>query len=69
VPYLCDTDDISWETIGAGFYRTTTLDRGCDRCDFRYTKHGHTTAPWPPDFVERGRGQPPTTPTEAIQTS
>ena len=67
-PYLCDTDYILWETIGAGFYRTKTLAWGCDRCDFRYTKHGHTTAPWPPNFVERGCGQPPTTPTEPIQT-
>jgi len=37
--------------------RTKTLAWGCDRCDFRYSKHGVTSAGWPPEFVERTCGQ------------
>jgi hypothetical protein len=56
VPYLCELDYIGAETMGVGLRRTKTLAWGCDRCDFRLTKDGATTAPWPPRFVERTCG-------------
>lgn len=56
-PYLCDLDYVNIEAMGYGLQRTKTLAWGCDRCDFRYTKDGVTTAPWPPEFVERTCGQ------------
>lgn len=46
-PYLCDWDYIMAETVGVQLRRTKTLAWGCDRCDFRMTKNGTTTAPWP----------------------
>lgn len=60
-PYLCDWDNIMAETVGLQLRRTKTLAWGCDRCDFRLTKNGSTSAPWPPQFVERTCGQTPTT--------
>ena len=57
-PYLCDIDYVMFEAIGVGLQRTKTLAWGCDRCDFRLSKHGTTSAPWPPEFVERTCGQP-----------
>ena len=60
-PYLCDLDWVTAEVMGYGFQRTKTLAWGCDRCDFRMSKDGTTTAPWPPRFVERTCGQAPTT--------
>ncbi|MEA2023488.1 MAG: L-2-amino-thiazoline-4-carboxylic acid hydrolase [Actinomycetota bacterium] len=57
-PYLCDLDYVKYEGIGTGLRRTKTLAWGCDRCDFRYSKQGVTSAPWPPEFVERTCGQP-----------
>lgn len=56
-PYICDLDYLLMNSMGAGFHRTKTLAWGCDRCDFRITKNGDTTAPWPPPFVERTCGQ------------
>lgn len=67
-PYICDLDYVLFESLGAGLTRTKTLAWGCDRCDFRVTKSGHTTAVWPPRFAERTCGQPaadPGTPVEA----
>lgn len=58
-PYLCDWDYIMAETLGIQLRRTKTLAWGCDRCDFRMTKDGTTTAPWPPEFVERTCGRAP----------
>ncbi len=52
-PYLCEWDYILAETLGIQLRRTKTLAWGCDRCDFRMTKDGTTTATWPPEFVER----------------
>ncbi len=57
-PYGCDIDYVAAEAMGFGLRRTKTLAWGCDRCDFRLSKHGTTTAPWPPEFVERTCGQP-----------
>lgn len=59
-PYLCEVDYIAAELLGYGLHRTKTLSWGCDRCDFRFSRHGHVTATWPPDFVERNCGQPQT---------
>jgi hypothetical protein len=58
VPYGCDLDYVMFEALGVGLQRTKTLAWGCDRCDFRLSKHGTTSAPWPPEFVERTCGEP-----------
>jgi hypothetical protein len=58
VPYLCDLDYVMAEGMGIGLQRTQTLAWGCDRCDFRMSKDGTTSAPWPPRFVERTCGRP-----------
>jgi hypothetical protein len=57
-PYLCHLDYVMWEAAGQQLTRTKTLAWGCDRCDFRTTSPGTTTATWPPAFVERRCGQP-----------
>ncbi len=57
-PYLCDLDLVQADMLGYRLDRTKTLAWGCDRCDFRYSRHGHTSAPWPPAFVERTCGRP-----------
>ena len=69
-PYLCHLDYVMAEAAGYGLTRTKTLAWGCDRCDFRSTIHGTTTATWPPDFPERACGQPttPATPTATPTT-
>ena len=59
-PFLCDLDYVGAEAMGYGLRRTKTLAWGCDRCDFRLSKHGATSAPWPPRFVERTCGEPQT---------
>ena len=56
-PYGCDLDYVMFEAMGIGLRRTKTLAWGCDRCDFRLSKHGVTSATWPPEFVERTCGQ------------
>lgn len=60
-PYLCHLDYVMAEAAGYGLTRTKTLAWGCDRCDFRMTANGTTTATWPPDFPERTCGQLSTT--------
>ncbi len=62
-PYLCHLDYVFFEAAGAGLIRTKTLAWGCDRCDFRCTIHGKTTATWPPEFAERSCGRPEPQPT------
>jgi hypothetical protein len=57
-PYLCHLDYVMAEAAGAGLTRTKTLAWGCDRCDFRFTTPGKTTATWPPEFAERNCGRP-----------
>lgn len=57
-PYLCDLDYVLFEAMGIGLSRSKTLSWGCDRCDFRVSKDGVTSAPWPPLFVERTCGEP-----------
>jgi len=59
-PYGCDLDYVMFEAMGIGLQRTKTLAWGCDRCDFRFTRDGVTSAPWPPLFVERTCGEPAT---------
>lgn len=57
-PYICDLDYVMAEAIGYELRRTKTLAWGCDRCDFRISMDGATSALWPPEFVERTCGQP-----------
>jgi hypothetical protein len=57
VPYLCELDYLMAEAIGIGLGRTRTLAWGCDRCDFRLTRDGETSAVWPPRFVEQTCGE------------
>ena len=57
-PYLCHLDYVLAEAAGSGLTRTKTLAWGCDRCDFRWTIPGKTTATWPPEFAERNCGRP-----------
>ncbi len=59
-PYGCELDYVTFEAMGIGLQRTKTLAWGCDRCDFRLSKQGVTSAPWPPEFVERTCGEPQT---------
>jgi hypothetical protein len=56
-PYGCDLDYVMFEAMGIGFRRTKTLAWGCDRCDFRISRTGETSAPWPPLFAERTCGE------------
>ena len=61
-PYLCHPRLRHGEkSAGTRLTRTKTLAWGCDRCDFRMTANGTTTATWPPDFPERTCGQLSTT--------
>jgi len=57
-PYICDLDYVMAEAMGYELRRTKTLAWGCDRCDFRLSMDGVTSASWPPQFVERTCGQP-----------
>ena len=57
-PYICDLEYVMIKAMGFGVQRTKTLAWGCDRCDFRFSKHGATSAPWPPEFAERTCGEP-----------
>lgn len=43
-PYICDLDYVMFEAMGAGLRRTKTLAWGCDRCDFRISLDGVTSA-------------------------
>lgn len=63
-PYICDLDHVLAQAMGYGLERTRTLSWGCDRCDFRLTKNGETSAPWPPQFVEATCGEPATKDTD-----
>ena len=41
-PYVCMSDIALSEAFGWGLVRTQTLADGCDHCDFRMSKNGHT---------------------------
>ena len=49
-PYICAMDYLTAQAAGERLARTKTLSWGCDRCDFRFTHPGTTTATWPLDF-------------------
>jgi hypothetical protein len=57
-PYACDLDYVAAEMFGYRLQRTKTLAWGCDCCDFRFSRQGHSSAPWPPVFAERRCGVP-----------
>jgi len=59
-PYICNLEYVTIKAMGFGVQRTKTLAWGCDRCDFRFSKNGVTSAPWPPEFTERTCGEPQT---------
>jgi len=40
VPYFCETDFAMAEAFGMRLQRTTTLAKGCDRCNFRFSSKG-----------------------------
>ena len=60
LPYICDVDYVMAEAMGYELRRTKTLAWGCDRCDFRISMDGVTSASWPPEFVEQTCGEPQT---------
>ena len=68
-PYICELDYLLTEVMRYGLTRTKTLSWGCDRCDFRLSRGGVTSAPWPPRFVEQTCGQPQPTASSAAADS
>jgi hypothetical protein len=58
--YICDVDYVMFEAMGVELRRTKTLAWGCNRCDFRISMDGVTSASWPPEFVEQTCGEPQT---------
>ena len=49
--YLCLIDYVQQRAMGAGFFRTTTLAEGGERCDFRWKKGQETRPAWPPAWL------------------
>jgi hypothetical protein len=50
--YLCLLDYAQQRAMNTGFFRSTTLAEGAERCDFRW-KAGRETRPgWPPSWLE-----------------
>lgn len=50
--YICLRDYIFWGAMDVGFFRTTTLAEGGNRCDFRWKKGKETRIAWPPPWLE-----------------
>jgi len=50
--YLCLIDYVQQRAMGAGFFRSTTLAEGGERCDFRWKRGGNTRPAWPPPWLE-----------------
>jgi hypothetical protein len=50
--YLCLVDYIQQRAMGTGFFRSTTLAEGDERCDFRWKKGSDTRPAWPPPWQE-----------------
>lgn len=50
--YLCLVDYIQQRAMGTGFFRSTTLAEGGERCDFRWKKGSDTRPAWPPPWLE-----------------
>jgi hypothetical protein len=57
-PDISNLEYVATKGTGDGVRRTKTLAWGCDRCDFRFSDHRVTSAPWPPGFAERTCGEP-----------
>jgi hypothetical protein len=51
-PYLCQFDYVQQRAMQTGFFRTTTLAEGADRCGFRWKRGGETRPGWPPPWLE-----------------
>jgi len=51
--YLCLGDYVTQRAMDTGFFRSTTLAEGGDRCDFRWKKGRETRPAWPPPWLER----------------
>jgi hypothetical protein len=50
--YVCLGDYIFWGAMDVGFFRTTTLAEGENRCDFRWKKGRAARAAWPPPWLD-----------------
>ena len=46
-PYICAVDKLASEALGWGLTRTMTLAAGGTKCDFRFSRLGHTNVPVP----------------------
>jgi hypothetical protein len=57
-PRICNLEYVAVTGMGYGVRRIKTLAWGCDRCAFRFSDHGVTSAPLPPEFMERTCGEP-----------
>lgn len=51
-PYLCQFDYVQQQAMQTGFFRTTTLAEGAERCDFRWKRGEETKPGWPPHWLE-----------------
>lgn len=50
--YLCLGDYVNQRAMDSGFFRSTTLAEGGDRCDFRWKKGRETRPAWPPPWIK-----------------
>lgn len=52
-PYICAVDKTASELLGWGLSRANTLAEGAPKCDFRFTKDGHTDINMPEALFEQ----------------
>jgi len=51
-PYLCLLDYVQQRAMDTGFFRSTTLAEGAEKCDFRWKRGRETKPAWPPPWLE-----------------
>jgi hypothetical protein len=49
--YLCLFDYVQQRAMNTGFFRSTTLAEGAERCDFRWQAGRETRPGWPPSWL------------------